>query len=252
MKQQKRPYVVAVIDSEWAASELRRFAQMTELHRAPQRPGITDFGERLAPREPNSVIVAAAQVVEQILDRVLPDWRAQPAASNANRWVQHREASLRALAQLERQEELKERLGEDAPQLDASHLHPWVWQGARSLWQSGHYGEAVLAASRKVNAEAQNKLRRRDIGETELLQAAFSPNPAKPGETRLRLCEDDGSKTFKSLHAGALSFAQGCYGALRNPGSHEVQGEIPEDEALERLAAFSILARWIDTADVVG
>jgi len=250
-EQQKRPYVVAVIDTEWAASELRRFIQMTELHRAPPRPGITDFGERLVAREPNSVIVPAAQVVEQILDRVLPDWRSQPAASKTHRWIQHREASLRALAQLERQEELKQRLGEDTPQLDASHLHPWVWDGARSLWQSGHYGEAVLAASRKVNAEAQNKLGRRDIGETELLQAAFSPNPAKPGDARLRLSTDDGSKTFKSLHAGAGSFAHGCYGALRNPGSHQVENEIPEDEALERLAAFSILARWIDAAEVV-
>jgi len=109
----------------------------------------------------------------------------------------------------------------------------------------------VLPASRKVNAEAQNKIGRRDVGETKLLQAAFSPNAPKPGEVRLRLSDDDESPTFQSLHGGASAFAHGCYGALRNPGSHQVQGELSEDEALEQLAAFSILARWIDTAEVV-
>lgn len=209
-----------------------------------------DLTGQMVTAQPNAVIVPAAHVVEQILDRVLPDWRSDKQQSLSNRWVQHREASQRALAQLEREEELRERLGDNAPQLSASHLHCWVWEGARSLWQSGHYGEAVRAASRKVNAEAQNKIARRDIGEAGLLEAAFSPNPPKAGEVRLRLSDDDGSPTFKSLHVGAGSFARGCYSALRNPGSHDVQDELSEDEALEQLAAFSILARWIDQAKV--
>ncbi|MEU5215103.1 TIGR02391 family protein [Streptomyces sp. NPDC020807] len=37
----------------------------------------------------------------------------------------------------------------------------WVWQGARALWQSGHFREAVTAAARKVNAETQNNVGRR-------------------------------------------------------------------------------------------
>ncbi|MFI1679106.1 TIGR02391 family protein [Streptomyces sp. NPDC020607] len=46
-----------------------------------------------------------------------------------------------------------------------------------------------------------------------------------------------------------MSFAEGCFAAIRNPSSHE-DGlpELPEHEALEQLAAFSGLARWVDAA----
>ena len=37
---------------------------------------------------------------------------------------------------------------------------------------------------------------------------------------------------------------------LRNPGSHDPQDELSQDEALEQLAAFSILARWIDQGEL--
>ncbi|MFE2567778.1 TIGR02391 family protein [Streptomyces mirabilis] len=61
--------------------------------------------------------------------------------------------------------------------------------------------------------------------------------------------EDDGSDTFRSVHRGAMALAEGCYAAIRNPNSHE-DGlpELPEHEALEQLAAFSLLARWVDAA----
>ncbi len=48
-----------------------------------------------------------------------------------------------------------------------------------------------------------------------------------------------------------MVFADGCYTAIRNPAAHEVQEELTEDEALEQLAAFSVLARWVDQAKVV-
>ncbi|MFE2517686.1 TIGR02391 family protein [Streptomyces mirabilis] len=61
--------------------------------------------------------------------------------------------------------------------------------------------------------------------------------------------EDDGSDTFRSVHRGAMALAEGCYAAIRNPNSHE-DGlpELPEHESLEQLAAFSLLARWVDAA----
>ncbi|MDQ3153208.1 MAG: TIGR02391 family protein [Actinomycetota bacterium] len=148
---------------------------------------------------------------------------------------------------LQRQEEVTSNLGEDAPQLNAAHLHPWIWYGARSLWQTRHYREAVHAASVKLNAETQNKLDRSDISETDLFNQAFSIDPPQPGSPRLRVIPDDGSKTFKSVHRGVRAFAEGCYAAIRNPISH-VQGELTEDQALEQLAAFSVLARWVDDA----
>lgn len=198
-----------------------------------------------------SKIAAAAQVVEQILDRVTPDWRANVSKDETGRWQQHREAAVRARAQLERQAEIEEKLGENAPRLSASTMHSWVWEAARSLWQSGHFGEAVRAASVKVNAEAQNKVGRRDIAETDLFNQCFNDDPPKPGVPKLRLRSDDGGKTAKSLRRGMRTFAEGCYAGIRNPLSHDPLVEMPEHEALEQLAAFSVLARWVDACDVV-
>ncbi len=197
-------------------------------------------------------IAASAQIIEQILDRVLPRWRTEvPDDRNkrVNRWCQHQEAVHRADAVLLRDAEVRERLGDNAPQLSAAAMHPWVWEGARALWQSGHFREAVTAAAKKVNAETQNRVSRRDASETALFQSVFSKDPPKPGQPRLRLMADDNSDTFKSIHRGAMAFAEGCYAGIRNPNSHE-DGlpELPEHEALEQLAAFSVLARWVDGA----
>ncbi|WP_353946483.1 TIGR02391 family protein [Streptomyces sp. HUAS MG91] len=240
------------IDIPWARAELAQFLALTELYRPPDPPGVVNFTSRLSNRGKNSEINASAHVVEQILDRVLPRWRTEvPDDRNkdVNRWYQHRDAAQRADAALQRDAEVRERLGDDAPQLSASTLHPWVWSGARSLWQSGHYREAVTAAARKVNAEAQNKVGRRDASETALFQSVFSKDDPKPGQPRLRLRADDGSDTFRSVQRGAAAFAEGCFAGIRNPNSHE-DGlpELPENEALEQLAAFSVLARWVDAA----
>ena len=224
------------IDIEWARAELASFLKLTELYSPPDPPGVVFFTSRMSNRGGDREIVASAQVVEQILDRVLPRWRTEvPDDRNksVNRWCQHREAVQRADAVLLRDVEVRERLGDDAPQLSAGAMHRWVWDGARSLWRSGHFREAVTAAARKVNAETQNKVARRDVSETALFQSVFSKD------------------AFRSVHRGAMSFAEGCFAGIRNPNSHE-DGlpELPEHEALEQLAAFSVLARWVDRAAV--
>ena len=240
------------IDIDWARAELAHFLQLTELYRPPDPPGMTILGSSLSNRGPQKDIVASAHAVENIFDRVLPTWQNTiPAEDNesVNRWCQHREAAQRADAAFQRDAEIRERLGDDAPQFSAATMHPWVWEGARALWHSGHFREAVTAAARKVNAETQNKVGGRDVSETKLFQQNFSVDAPKPGRPRPRLMTDDGSDTFHSVHRGAMAFAEGCYAGIRNPNSHE-DGlpELPEHQALEQLAAFSVLARWADTA----
>ena len=237
-----------VLDIPWALAELRGFVEITTLVNPAPTPGVVFFGDDRYPKGRGD-IPAAAQVVEQILDRVLPSWRSTIDEDETRRWQQHRQAAKRAIAQLERQEELRERLGDNAPTLDAARLHPWIWKGARSLWQSGHFREAVRAASVKLNAETQNKLAIRDVSETALFQMAFSADEPAPSKPRLRLPEDDGGKTALSVRRGIMAFAEGCFAAIRNPASHDVQEELPDHEALEQLAAFSVLARWVERAE---
>ncbi|MEV0499964.1 TIGR02391 family protein [Streptomyces spectabilis] len=244
------------IDVDWARKELADFLKLTELHPKPGPPDAFIVSSHLSTRGTTEAIVASAQVVEQILDRVLPRWRTEVPDEHSkaiNRWCQHIEAAQRADVVLLRDAEVRAGLGDDAPRLSAGTMHPWSWGGAQALWGSGHFREAVTAAARKVNAEAQNKVGRRDLSETKLFQNVFSLSDPKPGEPRLRLMADDGSDTFRSVHRGAMAFAEGCYAGIRNPNSHE-DGlpELPEHEALEQLSAFSVLARWVDTASLVA
>jgi len=241
------------VDVDWAIKELDRFLELTELYRKPSPPGTAFITSHLSNRGSQHEIQASAQVVEQILNRVIPDWRRSvPDDRNdtVNRWCQHIEAATRAKAQLRRREELAEKLGDNAPRLSAGHLHPWVWDSAKPLWASGHYREAVSAAARAVNAHCQTKVGRRDVHETNLFKQVFSLDPPQPGRPRLRLMADDGSDTYKSLHRGAWCYAEGLYATIRNPANHEMLDDLPTEEALEQLAAFSVLARWVDQAAI--
>lgn len=238
------------MNTDWALTELRQFVGMTELYRPPDPPGIAVFADSRRTKATKSEIIPVAQVVEQILDRVLPDWRSALEPDAKGRWQQHREAALRAIVQIERQAEIDEKLGDAAPKLSAASMHPWVWDAARSLWQSRHYSDAVRAASVKVNAETQNKVGTRELSETKLFQQVFRNEPGKSAIAMLRLPGDDGGTTAASVRRGVMAFAEGCYAALRNPISHDQQSELAEAEALEQLSAFSLLARWVDSSGV--
>lgn len=240
------------MDTDWADSRLANFLSLAELYRPASPRGVVNASGRLSNRGDQAAIVESAQFAEQILERLIPDWKTSvPATENnrVNKWSQHIEAVRRARVVLKHQAEIDEKLGDNAPQIRASQLHPWIWDGARSLWKSGHFREAVQAASIKVNAEAQNRLGRTDVAEKELFDQAFTTDPPAPGKARLRLMRDDQSKTYKSVHRGAQCYAEGFYAAIRNPISHTL-GDLTEEEALEQLAALSLLARWVDTAEI--
>jgi hypothetical protein len=156
-----------------------------------------------------------------------------------------------AIAALERQEEIEAHLGSPAPQIAVDSLHPWVWDSARVAWEAGSFGDAIRAAARAVSAKSRQKLGRRDLGEWKLLTQAFDTRPPESGQPRLRLWPDDGSDTFTSLHQGAAALARGLFQAVRNPANHEDdEKDMPEHRAVEALAAFSMLARFVDDAEV--
>ena len=199
-------------------------------------------------------IIGRIPIVEQIADQIWPQWRAR-LSKNTGQGFDYDpflHTANQVLVLLDRKNELEENLGEQGPALSAPAMHRDVWEASKSLWRNGHFGEAVTAAARSVNAALQAKVNRRDISETKLITECFSIDPPKPNAPRLRLMPDDGSDTYRSLHTGAIAFGQGCFKAIRNVLVHEygTLAEPPEEEALHYLAAFSILARWIDQATV--
>lgn len=233
------------LNTEWALEELDALNYLTELVPHPSPNVIGSF-----PRGSEDDIAAQAQVVEQILDRVLPRWRVEVPDDEYTAWARHREAATRARSQLKRADEIRQNLGDDAPEISASNLHPWIWCGARSLWQSGHFVQAVRDAATKLNAETQNKVGRRDVSETDLFKQSFSLDEAKPGKARLRRLTPEDSDTYRSVQRGAMAFAEGVFAGIRNPLSHEADQEMSEQVALEHLAALSVLARWVDESTV--
>lgn len=129
-------------------------------------------------------------------------------------------------------------------------LHPTVADAAQVLWQGEHRREAVEQAARAVSALVQGKLRRSDVADDQLMQQAFSDDPPKPGAPRLRFPGSQATPTWSSRMRGARMFSQGCFAGIRNVAAHEHRVDWNHDVALEYLAAFSVLARWIDECEV--
>lgn len=155
----------------------------------------------------------------------------------------------RALGILNDMDEWAIRLAPDAPALRADQFHPWVWDAARTLWESEHYRASVHAAATSINAHLQNKLGRRDLSDSKLVQEAFSEKAPEAGKPRLRIPGDQSDPGVQTRQRGALQLGQGAYAALRNPAAHET-GDLAEQEALEQLATFSVVARLIDQCQV--
>lgn len=247
---------MSALDVDWATKSLREFIHATDQVAYDNRPGSGVVMLGTSQRQSNAKAAELAYVAEQILDRVLPQWRTAEGkngkAKSSARWKHLRDWAARGIAALERENELREKLGDTAPRVSAAAFHPWIWGGAASLWQSSHYREAVEGAIRKLNAETQNKLGRRDLSEIDLFNQAFSEQLPDPGKSRLHRMENDGSKTFRSVQRGARTFAEGVFGGIRNPLAHEMEQEMSEQQALEYLAALSVLARWVDGSTVEG
>lgn len=226
---------------EWALAQLASLIDLLEV-----RPGAGIYASVHVgtPEEITKQLVVAERIWERFIGP-----RPDAGRSNIDRYKRERDWAIRCRETIIRDAEIRTNLGEDAPDLNAASMHARVWEGARSLWQSGHYSEAVEAAAKKVNAETQNKVERRDVSETGLFNQVFSADDPAPGSPRLRPPADDGGKTALSVRRGMRAFAEGWYAALRNPLAHE-GGELDEAVALEQLAALSILARWVDSSEV--
>ena len=135
------------------------------------------------------------------------------------------------------------------PQLAANEMHQWVWAAAERLWATGHYREALQAAATAVESQVQGKTGVHKLAGADLLRKVFNVDDPKPGEPRLRLDYPTSGLSWRSAHEGAANFGAGCMMAIRNIVSHNLA--VPDEaDALEQLAALSVLAKWVDRARV--
>ena len=163
-------------------------------------------------------------------------------------------ATDRLIGILEKREESERIFGSGGPTLAAGGLHPWVWNAAASLWDGGHHGPAVHEAAKAIELQTQLRVGRRDLTGRKLYSTAFSKDDPTASGARLRFSHLDRSERpddWTSAHEGAMYLGMGCAQGIRNPQAHP-SDDISEQEALEQLAALSVLARWVDKCRVVS
>ena len=216
--------------------------------------------ERAKRAHTNQQLTRHQHLIEEIAHAIdpgeAPDRFKENSAAYAWGWGSAYTATERLLGILDKSPIREQIFGPKGPALDAERLHPWVWHSAVNRWDSGFYKDAVTTAAATVEQKTQVKLGRSDLHGTQLYSQAFSIDSAKPGEPRLRFeyiseTTEDGEWTldWKSAHLGARSFGQGCAQGIRNLQAHGTK-DLAEQEALEYLAALSVLARWVDSATV--
>lgn len=136
------------------------------------------------------------------------------------------------------------------PNVGVVSMHPLIWGAAGPLWRDRHYRQAVTAAAESLIAQVKARTGRNDISETSLWQETFSSKPAEIGRPRLRWPGDQTDRSVISMNDGLRQFAAGAQLTIRNTAAHGTES-MSEQEGLERLAALSLLARWVGECQLI-
>lgn len=144
----------------------------------------------------------------------------------------------------------------ELPGFAPSQLHPLIWSAAADHWTTHKRRVAVREAAEALTGHWRDLLGRSDVDGTAFWEQTLSSGAPEPGRPKLVWPGSDEDKTVKSVRGGmrpmakALSdLATGVTLAIRNVTTH-AGGELSEQEGLERLAAYSYLARLLDQCHV--
>lgn len=245
-------YRRALVEQARTQRNLVRLKRVLEDAKSLERPGANEWVERA--RLAVSAVYGDDSPQQQRFNRIrfAPGvyFDGMPASMYDDAFrggVEKATAALRAF--IEDVEEDVER--PELPSAAVSGMHPWVRDVAARLWQDGHRRQAVQAAAANVETWLRAKLAVHEGSSASLVASAFATSSPGPGSPRLRFpdLEPEGSDRWKSAHDGAGAFGRGCMLRIRNLYAHS--GRSDADEDLEALAALSLLARWIDSAEVV-
>jgi hypothetical protein len=110
-------------------------------------------------------------------------------------------------------------------------------------------GLVVGAGAGAVTDQMRHLTGRSDAQDTALWQEAFSAKEPQDGAPRLRWPGDPDDRHVKNMNDGLRLFAPGCNMVIRNPAAHGHE-DLPQQDALEALAAISLLARLVDACEV--
>jgi hypothetical protein len=233
------------MNRQWMRQRLQDFNALIQRYEQGRRPG-----EIIGNQELRQQIYRAEPTVRKILGALDPKLAEEINIDRMAGEAMAHNTVNKALGILDDMDDWATNLAPDAPVLAADQLHPWVWDAARTFWESSHFRKAVDVAANAINAHTQSKVGRTDVFDTDLMNQVFTENP-KPGQAYLQLPGNQNDKTIQSRNNALRPFATACFAGLRNPAVHEHGPDWDEQKALESLAALSILARWIDECTVM-
>lgn len=137
-----------------------------------------------------------------------------------------------------------------------SQLHPLVWAAAADHWTTHKRRVAVREAAEALTSHWRDLLGRSDEDGTRFWEQTLSAGEPVPGRPKLTWPGGTEDKTVRSMRGGtrrmahALSdLATGVNLTVRNVTTH-AGGELSEQDGLERLAAYSYLARLLDRCEI--
>jgi uncharacterized protein (TIGR02391 family) len=120
-------------------------------------------------------------------------------------------------------------------------VHPRIRDACADLCRDGHFPQAVFEASKAPVNLVKEKASRPDLDGAPLMRAVFSVNaPVLAFNDRANQSERDEQEGMMHLYEGAVL-------ALKNPRSHAVRTDTPED-AQEYLVLLSMLVKRADRA----
>lgn len=224
------------MDRTWALLKLTDYTSRLDAALA-QSGGYRQIDDVLA------LQTTAAEIMAETLGIRLP------TATDRVRMRANRALAVSAIGKLQHADEVAEKMGPQTPQLDLGGLHPWVWGAAEQFWASGLYRDGVAAAAKVINGRVQQLTGLR-VSDNDLMNQALGVGDPKPGMTKLRVPGDHSDGIVRGQQQALRDYAAGCFGVIRNPAVHD-EDDWPEQLALERLAALSVLARAIEGTTAV-
>ncbi|WP_245962290.1 TIGR02391 family protein [Streptomyces ardesiacus] len=130
------------------------------------------------------------------------------------------------------------------PTTGVEAMHPTIWGAARKLWLDGHFRLAVQSAAETLISQLKTRTGLTNMDATNVYEKVFntkSPVLTWPG--------DPNDRTVSSMQNGLSKYAPGLNMTVRNTATHGPSDEMTAQQALERLAALSLLAHWIDECE---
>ncbi len=142
------------------------------------------------------------------------------------------------------------------PAFAPSQFHPVIWSAAAAHWTTHQYRVAVREAAEALTLHWKAKLDRNDVDDTVFWQQTLSPGDPQPERPKLAWPGEPSDKTTRSMRGGLEPLAKslnhlatGLNLTVRNVTTH-TREELSEQEGMERLAAYSYLARLLDACEI--